>query len=274
MARTIFSERRLLGSTSSAPTLEIARWEPDAVPTHRSTLVLLHEGLGCVGLLRDWPGELADRTRRAIVAYSRLGYGASDPVPLPRPLDYMEREASGDLPAVLDALALDDVVLVGHSDGASIALVHAALDAARPTRRVRGIVLLAPHLFAEDLSIASIARARDAFANGDLRARLARWHGANVDCAFRGWNDAWLDPAFRSWNLEPFVPRIACPILVLQGAADEYGTLAQVHAIERAARVPVTTLVLPGCGHAPQKDARAETNAAIVAFVARLATSS
>ncbi len=255
-----------------AHALELARFEPASGPRGATSILLLHEGLGCVGLWRDWPAELAERTRCPVFAYSRLGYGASDPVPLPRPLDYMEREAAGDLPRVLDALALDHVVLVGHSDGASIALVHAALDGERSSPRVAGIVLLAPHLFAEDLSVASIARAKEAFATGDLRARLAKWHGANVEGAFRGWNDAWLDPEFRKWNLERFVPRVRVPILVVQGEDDEYGTLAQVDAIERSARVPVETLVLPACGHAPQKDAREPTTAAIVRFVAMAAS--
>jgi pimeloyl-ACP methyl ester carboxylesterase len=215
-------------------------------------IVLLHEGLGSAAHWKDFPTKLAERTRSEVVAYSRLGYGASDPVPLPRPLDYMEQDARTSVPAVLDALGLERVVLFGHSDGASISLVHAALDA---RSRVRALVLEAPHVFVEDVSVASIARAREAYEQGDLRARLGRYHGANVDVAFRGWNDAWLDPRFRAWNLEAYLPDVRVPVLVIQGEDDPYGTRAQVDAIARQVAGPVAVELLPRCGHAPHRDA-------------------
>jgi pimeloyl-ACP methyl ester carboxylesterase len=235
-----------------------------------TTLVFLHEGLGSAKQWRDFPARVGEGVGLAALAYSRLGYGASDPVTLPRPLDYMKEEARSFLPALLDELALDSVFLVGHSDGASIALVHAALDGGR---RVKGLVLEAPHVFVEDVSIASITGAREAFELGDLREKLAKYHGANVDVAFRGWNDAWLDPAFRAWNLEEYLPRIEVPVLVIQGDDDPYGTRAQVDAIARQVRGPVEVFMLPRCGHSPHRDQPEATVAAMIAFLANVAAS-
>ena len=225
------------------------------------TLVLLHEGLGCVSMWRDWPDQLAQATGCRVLAYSRCGYGGSDPVTPPRPLRYMHDEALDSLPEVLRAAGVDDCVLVGHSDGASIALINAGSH--RRARGVRALALLAPHVFCEELSVQSIAAAKLAYEQGELRARLARHHGANVDGAFWGWNRAWLDPDFRHWNLEEYLPGIELPVLVVQGADDEYGTLAQVDAIERGVKGPFTRLVLTRCGHSPQRDRPAETIAAI-----------
>jgi len=244
-------------------TLETAWHGPP--PDQAATLVFLHEGLGSVSTWRDVPAELARRTGWGAFVYSRLGYGASDPVVPPRPLSYMHDEAAL-LPAVLDAAAVGAAVVIGHSDGASIAVLHAATG----DPRVRGLVLEAPHVFVEDLAVASIAAARDAYLGGDLRARLARHH-RDVDGAFWGWNRAWLDPGFRAWNIEAALPAIAVPTLVVQGVDDPYGTLAQVAAVERQLRGPVTTLILERCGHAPHRDRREETLAAIAAHVARLA---
>jgi pimeloyl-ACP methyl ester carboxylesterase len=235
----------------------------------KATLVFLHEGLGSANQWRDFPKRVGDGAVMTAFAYSRLGYGGSDPVPLPRPLDYMQEEARVFLPALLDELGLDSVILVGHSDGASIALVHAALDGGK---RVKGIVLEAPHVFVEDVSVASITKARVAFEEGDLRERLAKHHGANVDVAFRGWNDAWLDPAFRAWNLEEYLPRIEVPVLIIQGEDDPYGTRAQVDAIARQVRGPVEVLMLPRCGHSPHRDQPEATEAAMIAFVKRVVT--
>ncbi len=227
-------------------------------------LVLLHEGLGCVALWKDFPSVLAAATGCRVFAYSRLGYGASDPVPLPRPLTYMHDEGLHVLPAVLDAVGVGRCVLVGHSDGASIAIVHAGgvSDA-----RVRGLVLMAPHVFNETLSVSSIEKARDAYDRG-LREKLARYHGDNVDCAFRGWNDAWLDPGFLDWNIEEFLPGIDVQALVIQGRDDEYGTLAQVEAIEQQSGGKVATCLLDHCGHSPHRDQLNATRDAIAAFVA------
>jgi pimeloyl-ACP methyl ester carboxylesterase len=225
-------------------------------------IVLLHEGLGCAAAWRAFPDELARRTGMGVVAFSRAGYGASDPIDLPRPLSYMEEEGERVLPEVLEALGVRAPILVGHSDGASIAIAYAGTH-----RGARALVLEAPHVFCEDLSVASIRRAKEAYEKGDLRARLARRHGANVDLAFRGWNDAWLDPRFRAWNIERYLPRIDAPILVVQGADDEYGTLAQVDAIAHGAGAPVERVILPACGHAPHKDQPEATLDAIERFL-------
>ncbi len=239
--------------------LEVRR-RPGAEPT----LVFLHEGLGCAAMWRDFPDRVAAATGRAALVYSRQGYGASEPAPLPRPVRFMHDEATEVLPALLAAAGVAAPVLVGHSDGASIALLAAARGG------VPGVVALAPHVFVEDVGVASIARAAEAYRTTDLRARLERWHGANVDCAFWGWNRVWLDPEFRAWNIEREVEAITVPLLLVQGTADEYGTLAQVEAIRRRARGRVETLVLEGCGHNPARDRPEETVAAIVQFLGRL----
>lgn len=222
-------------------------------PTRAPTLVFLHEGLGSVSAWRDFPARVADACGMGALVYSRWGYGKSDARPVPWPLSYMHDEARASLPEVLDAAGVRDAVLVGHSDGGSIAILFAG-GGTPQARRVRALVLLAPHVFVEDVSVRSIAAAADAFRIGDLRERLERHHGANVDGAFWGWNRAWLDPAFRGWNIEESLPRVRVPSLVVQGREDPYGTLAQVDAIERGAGVPVTRLVLDACGHAPQRD--------------------
>ena len=231
------------------------------------TLVFLHEGLGSAEQWRDFPARIGQATELGALAYSRVGYGASSPVALPRPLTYMQEEAKDFLPRLLDVLAIDSAILIGHSDGGSIALVHAALDARSERGRIRGIILEAPHVFVEDVSIASITRAREAYETGDLREKLAKYHGANVDGAFRGWNDAWLDPGFRSWNIEAYLPSIEAPVLVIQGEDDPYGTRAQVDAIARQVRGNVETVMLAKCGHAPHRDQPEATEAAMVAFV-------
>ncbi len=243
--------------------VEVLREASSRAPT--TTLLFLHEGLGSARLWRAFPADLAAATGLATFAYSRLGYGASDPVALPRPLTYMEDEARSFLPALRRAAGLDDVILVGHSDGASIALVHAAVAG----EGVRALVLLAPHVFVEDVSVASIAAAREAYLHGDLRARLARHH-MHVDVAFHGWNGAWLDPGFRSWDLQRFLPAVRVPVLVVQGEDDAYGTRAQVDAIARGVRGPCEVLLLAGCGHAPHQERTAETTNAITGFVRRI----
>lgn len=231
--------------------------------------MLLHEGLGCVSLWRDFPAGLARATGLRTLVFSRAGYGASDPEPLPWPVSFMHRQGLEVLGPVLDAAGIDDAILVGHSDGASIALVHAG--GGDPGGRVRGLALLAPHVFCEELTVRSIAEAKEAYAFGDLRPRLARHHGANVDNAFRGWNDVWLRPDFLHWNIEEFLPRIRVPVLAIQGESDEYGTTRQIDAIVAGCAGPVTTLLLSGCGHSPQRDRPEETLQGIAAFVRRLA---
>ena len=236
---------------------------PEAAPT----LVFLHEGLGCRAMWRDVPDALARRTGCGALTYSRAGYGGSEACDLPRTLRYMHDEGLEVLPQVLAALGVRDSILVGHSDGASIAIVYAG---GTPAPGLRGLVLEAPHVFTEEIGLASIAAAKQAYATTDLRARLQRHHGANVDCAFNGWADAWTDPAFRDWNLEEYLPGIAAPVLLIQGEADEYGSAAQLAAIDRQTAGACETLLLPDCGHAPHKDRRDDVLDAIARFVGDL----
>ncbi len=260
---------------SDASRLAVAGQSLEAVrlgapPGEAPTLVLLHEGLGCVAMWRSFPERLAARTGCGVLTYSRAGYGRSSPCALPRPLDYMHDEALRVLPRVLDAGGVGECVLVGHSDGASIATIHAGLvrDA-----RVRGVVLIAPHFFTEPDGLASIARAREAWKRGELRARLRRYHGDNVECAFLGWNDAWLDPGFVDWDIRDALRAVRVPILVIQGDADEYGTLAQVEAV-RAAPAPATVRIVAACGHSPPRERPEETLEAIAVFLTELGLAS
>ncbi len=244
--------------------LEAAAFGPP--PETAPTLVLLHEGLGCAALWRDFPERLAEATGFGVFVYSRAGYGRSDPVDLPRPLDYMTREARFSLPAVLGAIGFRQGVLVGHSDGASIAAIYAGEHA---DERVKGLLLMAPHLFTEEPGLASIAEAKRAYETGDLRAKLARYH-AHVDSAFLGWNGAWLDPGFKAWNIEDFVGRWRVPALLIQGADDQYGTIGQIHAIEKRTPAPVASLILDGCRHTPHLEQPEATLDAAAKFCAGL----
>lgn len=239
--------------------LEVEWWGP-AVDT-APPLVLLHEGLGSVGLWRDLPAVLAERTARRVFAYSRFGHGTSDPPATPHSTQFMHEEAAI-VPEILDAAALDRVILLGHSDGGSIAI----LAAARFPERIAGIILEAPHVFVEDVGLASIDHMRRRYRESDLRERLAKHH-AHVDVAFSGWCDVWLDPEFRRWNLEADLPRVVCPTLVIQGELDRYGTPAQVDAIARQVSGPVERLVLAECGHTPHRDQRDRVLEAIATFV-------
>jgi len=227
-------------------------------------LVLLHEGLGSVALWRGVPAALRSATGRRTVVYSRGGYGHSGEVPLPRPVTYMHHEAHVVLPNLLAELGVDRPVLVGHSDGASIALLFAG--AGNP---VTGLVLFAPHVVVEDVTVASIAAARDAYVTTDLRAKLARHHD-HVDVAFYGWNDVWLSPGFRSWDITPYLPAITAPVLVIQGDRDPYGTTRQLDLIAHGVPGPVEQMLLPGVGHAPHLEAPDEVVAAVASFLARI----
>jgi pimeloyl-ACP methyl ester carboxylesterase/GNAT superfamily N-acetyltransferase len=231
--------------------------EPNAPP-----LVLLHEGLGSVGLWRGFPERLAAATGRRSVAFSRYGHGHSDPPAKPRTPAFMHEEALELLPELLRELAIEMPVLVGHSDGASIALIHAAHHS------VTAVVAIAPHVFVEQMCIDEIRVAREAFDNGDLRERMARHH-RDPDAAFFGWNDVWLDPTFPEWDITDELERITCPLLLIQGEHDEYGTMAQLDAIERQARGPVQRVHLD-CQHSPPTERPTETIEAIVEFLAGL----
>jgi len=241
--------------------LETARYHGDpALPT----IVMLHEGLGSVSLWRDFPQRLAGRTRCTVAAYSRYGYGRSDVFTEPREPEYMHHEGQVVLPALLAELEIERPVLFGHSDGASIALICAG---AHP-ELVRALVLEAPHVFVEEISVRSIAEAKIAYATTGLPTKLARHH-ADPDATFSGWNDVWLDPLFRGWNIEGYADRVRCPVLMIQGAADEYGTTEQLDAI--AARVPRSeTLLVPGAGHSPHRDAPELVLERIAAFLDEL----
>lgn len=219
-------------------------------PEQAPTLVFLHEGLGCVSLWRDFPEQLSRRTSCGALLYSRAGYGKSDPAPLPRPIHFMHDEAET-LAAILTQTGVQEPIIIGHSDGASIALIYASRsNAIRP----RGLIVEAPHVFAEPAGLESIAKIAEVYRTTDLRERLARHHGTNTDIAFWGWNDVWLDPDFRSWNIEATLPAITAPILVIQGEQDEYGTWKQVEAIGRQTHGPVEVLAVPQCGHAPHRE--------------------
>jgi pimeloyl-ACP methyl ester carboxylesterase len=226
------------------------------------TLVFLHEGLGSVALWRDFPRKVATRLRAPAVVYSRFGYGSSDGLTAKRTPRFMHDEALAVLPALLDQLGIERPILIGHSDGASIALIHTA--AAK--RSVKGLVCLAPHVFVEPICVESIAKIRQSYFDTDLKQRLAKYH-AHVDDAFLGWADVWLGPAFRSWSIEDLLDRIAAPLLLIQGEDDEYGTLAQLDRIQAGVKGPTRRLVLSQCGHSPHRDQEAAVVDAIVAFV-------
>jgi pimeloyl-ACP methyl ester carboxylesterase len=228
-------------------------------------LVMLHEGLGSVSMWREFPEQLAQATGCRTLVYSRHGYGRSSPLGAPRPVDYMHEEARIWLPAILKRLGVREPVLFGHSDGASIALIHAASSESE----VAGIIALAPHVKVEDLTVRSIDAAKTAYLETDLRARLSRHH-ANVDSAFWGWNRIWLDPAFLDWNIEDLLPSIRCPILAIQGEDDEYGTMEQIDSISRTAP-GAKSLALPACRHSPHRDQPQAVLAAAKEFVAGLA---
>ncbi len=251
--------------TVAEASLEAACFGP---PPHAApTIVLLHEGLGCVALWREFPQKLAEATGFGVLVYSRRGYGRSSAIPLPRPLDYMTREAVETLPRVLDAAGLKRAILVGHSDGATIAAVYAG---AFEDPRLAGLALIAPHFFAEPHGLRAIRAAAAAFAQGDLSARLAKYHD-DVEGAFHGWSGAWLDPGFERWSIADSIERWRVPALVIQGDEDPYGTLRQVDEVSRRARGDVETLILPGVKHAPQFERPEETLAALAVFCLRAA---
>ena len=228
----------------------------------RPTLVFLHEGLGSVAMWRDFPARVARATKLGAVVYSRLGYGRSEPLREPRTARYLHDEAEIVLPEFLDRLEIERPILIGHSDGGSIALIHAGI-AARPPAAV---VTLAAHVLVEDISVASIAAAREKFETTDVRAKLARHH-ADVDGVFWGWNRVWLSQEFRAWNIEEYLPRIQCPVLAIQGEDDEYGTMEQMRRID--AKVgDVRLLELPNCRHSAHKDQPDAVIDAIARFVA------
>jgi len=229
------------------------------------TLVMLHEGLGSVSMWRDFPQKLAAATACSVFVYSRIGYGASEPLPEGRHIrkpTYMHDEAWELLPELRKVQKLEHVVLFGHSDGASIALLHAA------RHPVEGVVVMAPHVRVEKISITSIEQAKVAYETTDLRARLEKYHD-DVDGAFWGWNDIWLSPEFRNWNIEAEVAKIGAPVLAMQGENDEYGTMYQIEEIQR--RKPGTRiLAIPNCKHSPHRDQPDQVIALTQSFLSTL----
>lgn len=267
----------------SADRLVVAGWELEVRHLHAAgaplagdaTLVFLHEGLGSVGLWRDFPERACSAAGGlAGLAYSRRGYGRSQPRPLPWPLDYMEQEAEL-LPAVLAAAGIDRAVLVGHSDGGTIALLAAATACATASAttggegpEIAGVVALAPHVTVEPQNLTAIREIGERYATTDLRARLGRHHD-HVDVAFRGWHDSWTAPGFATWDIRPRLAVLTVPTIVVQGRSDPYGTAEQARFVVDSTGGPTDALLLADCGHSPHVDRPAETLAAISGLVAR-----
>ncbi len=224
------------------------------------SLVFLHEGLGSVDLWRSYPAQTAEATARRAVVFSRYGHGWSDPQREPRPIDFMDHDAFVVLPELIETVGVTDPILIGHSDGASIALLHAS------QYQVRGLVLLAPHAFTEPSGLAEIRRARHRFETTDLAERMSAYHH-DPKATFEAWNDVWLDPDFESWNIEAVLADITCPVLLIQGEDDEYGTLNQIDAIGDGLAGTVTRLILSDCRHSPHLDRPDATTAATVEFI-------
>ena len=232
------------------------------MPAEAPTIIMLHEGLGSAALWGDFPDRLQEATRTGVFVYSRAGYGASSPVTLPRPVDYMHREALDVLPKLLAAIGFRRGILVGHSDGASIAAIYAG---GVQDHRIRAIALIAPHFIVEEISVTSIAEIRTAYETANLREKLARWH-KDVDNAFYGWNGAWLDPEFRNWDISEYLAYIRVPVAIIQGADDQYGTIRQVEIAQEECYCPVDVTVLAGAGHSPHREAPGATLNAISDF--------
>lgn len=235
---------------------------PDKAPT----IVMLHEGLGSVGLWGDFPDKLQAATGAGVFVYSRAGYGNSSPAKLPRPLNFMETEALDVLPQVLGAIGFRRGLLLGHSDGASIATIYAG---GIQDHRVRGVMLIAPHFIVEDFGLTSIARTRQNYDAGDLKPKLARWH-KDVDNAFNGWADVWLDPKFRDWDISESLAYVRVPVEIIQGADDQYGTMRQIEIAQTECYCPVEVTIVPGAGHSPHREAPDVTLQAAADFATRL----
>lgn len=236
-----------------------------AEPHHPATLVFLHEGLGSVGMWRDFPDALCARLGMDGLAWDRWGYGLSEPFDRPRTVRYLHDEAWDALPEVLNAAGVGRAVLVGHSDGGSIALLFAA----RFPELTAAVISEAAHVFVENITLDGIRAAARAFAGTDLRQRLVRHHREKTDRVFSAWADCWLSPPFRGWNIEQDIRGITAPLLLIQGEADVYGSIAQLDAIEAAAKGPVERAMLPGCGHVPHRERRDEVLELMVGFVER-----
>jgi pimeloyl-ACP methyl ester carboxylesterase len=235
-------------------------------PAEAPTIVMLHEGLGCVGLWGTFPQELAAATGAGVFVYSRTNYGKSSPGKLPRPVSFMHEEAIDVLPRVLAAIGFQRGILFGHSDGASIATIYAG---SVQDHRARGLVLMAPHFFTEDMGLAQIRRTNEDYESGNFREKLKRWHD-DVDSAFHSWSGPWLNPEFRAWDITEALGYIRVPILIVQGADDQYGTIKHVEATQQECYCPVETAILPGVRHSPHRDSPVLTLDTVAAFISRL----
>lgn len=258
-------DRRFVDVTGGAIDVAVGDASPVGVghvPHRRPTLVFLHEGLGTIELWRTFPHDVAAEAGglRSVV-FSRHGHGRSAPVELPRPVDYMHREAAIVLPELLRVLDVERPLLIGHSDGASIALLYAGRG-----HDVAGLVCIAPHVFVEDESITGIEAAREQFETTDMASRMARYHD-DPDATFRGWNDVWSSPGFRSWNIEASLPAITAPVLVVQGTADQYGTMAQAEAIRAGVSGECRVMAVDGAGHAPHLEAHGSVVREVADFI-------
>jgi pimeloyl-ACP methyl ester carboxylesterase len=267
MTRTHSLSRQSFTITSAFHQLAAEFILPDGVAAGAGTptLVFLHEGLGCIAMWRDFPATLVQATHLPALVYERWGYGRSDPLPTigARPLRYLHDEALISLPEVLAQCAIDDAIIIGHSDGGSMALMCAA---AHPDK-VRGVITEAAHVFVEDVTLAGIREAVKIYTTTNLKEKLTRYHGDNTEGAFRGWADTWLSPEFCNWNIEEFLPKITTPLFVIQGADDQYGTPAQVEAIAGQVKGPVKKWLVPECGHIPHVDAREAVFTEMKAFI-------
>jgi len=244
--------------------LEYACYGP--TPDQAPTIVMLHEGLGCVALWRDFPQQVAQATGMGVFVYSRQGYGQSDPATLPRPLDFMTREAVDVLPVLLDQIGFRRGILFGHSDGATIAAIYAGSVS---DMRVRGLILMAPHFFTEPSGLAEIKAARDVFEAGDMKARMGKYH-RDPAATFQGWNDVWLDPGFEDWNVAEVIDYLRIPVLAIQGYDDQYGTLAQIDEIVSRIYSPLDIEIIETCRHSPHFEQPKRTLDAVAEFTRRL----
>lgn len=234
---------------------------PEGAPG--TTLIFLHEGLGSISQWRDFPLAVSLAASLPAVIYERRGHGNADPLDAPRSARYLHEEALQSLPEVLRQLQIDDAILIGHSDGGSIALIFASV---RP-EKVRGIITEAAHVFVEDVTLAGIREAVRIYASTDLPDRLSKHHGSNTETVFRGWSDTWLSPAFRDWNIDEYLSGVRCPVLVIQGRDDEYGTPAQVEAIVSGVSGPSEPVIVEDCGHVPHLQARERVLAEMTRFI-------
>lgn len=246
--------------------IEYLRLTPAGAEPGAPTLVLLHQGLGCVDMWRKFPQILAAATGLPVLAYSRRGYGGSDPYAPPWSGRYQHDEGLQMLPAVLAAAGIGRHIIYGHSDGASIAVIYASGERAG----LEGLIVEGPHVFIEQINLDNVAKARKEFLTGGLRPRLAKFHGDNVDNALFGWADAWLSEDFRDWDLREYLPGIAVPVLVLQGEGDEYGTIAQCREIADRVGGEAKILMLPDCGHAPHHEKAEAVVSAVAEFAVRI----